>query len=272
MTRLIKMTSEQRGMPTGRQPQGRFPLRTGGRACDGRSEPRRCDSQYLYPVVGIHGTVPPRGSQSRRDRSDPHLGARAGPLRHPGQRTYLGFIATDILQDMPGKVIEQMEERTPLGRLGQPSDIADACVWSARIARFVTAPCYRSMQAWFSDVSTAELTGDLVAVNGVRPGGSRRRGCASLLIPGLARATGCGSGAPTRWRREYSLDHAELRGSALGQADETLQQVEQFARDMLARPGRLRHPAGLRAGCGRSATCWACACLARRPNVQRLVP
>jgi 3-oxoacyl-[acyl-carrier protein] reductase len=50
-----------------------------------------------------------------------------------------GFIATDILQDMPGKVIDVMKEKTPLARLGQPGDIAEASVWLASDrAAFVT--------------------------------------------------------------------------------------------------------------------------------------
>lgn len=50
-----------------------------------------------------------------------------------------GFIATEILQSMPEKVVQIMKERTPLGRLGQPQDIAQACVWLAsERAAFIT--------------------------------------------------------------------------------------------------------------------------------------
>ncbi len=42
-----------------------------------------------------------------------------------------GFVATDILQSMPEKVIEAMKARIPLGRVGQPQDIANAYVWLA---------------------------------------------------------------------------------------------------------------------------------------------
>ena len=50
-----------------------------------------------------------------------------------------GFIATEIIQAMPERVIGTMKARTPLGRLGEASDIAEACVWlaSAR-AGFIT--------------------------------------------------------------------------------------------------------------------------------------
>ena len=50
-----------------------------------------------------------------------------------------GFIATEILQAMPEKVLEGMVARTPLGRMGQPCDIANAYVWLASdAAAFVT--------------------------------------------------------------------------------------------------------------------------------------
>ncbi len=37
-----------------------------------------------------------------------------------------GFIATDMVKAMPENVIKMMEEKTPLGRLGSPEDIANA--------------------------------------------------------------------------------------------------------------------------------------------------
>ncbi|MEW5982634.1 MAG: 3-oxoacyl-ACP reductase FabG [Acidobacteriota bacterium] len=50
-----------------------------------------------------------------------------------------GFIATDILKSMPDKVLEGMIARTPLGRMGQPADVASAYVWLASEgASFVT--------------------------------------------------------------------------------------------------------------------------------------
>jgi 3-oxoacyl-[acyl-carrier protein] reductase len=42
-----------------------------------------------------------------------------------------GFTATEILSSMPEKVIEGMEKRTPLGRLGTPRDIANAYLFLA---------------------------------------------------------------------------------------------------------------------------------------------
>jgi len=50
-----------------------------------------------------------------------------------------GFIATEMLQGMPEKILETLRGRTPLGRLGQPQDIANAYVWLASdAASFVT--------------------------------------------------------------------------------------------------------------------------------------
>lgn len=50
-----------------------------------------------------------------------------------------GFIATEILKSMPDKVLEGMIARTPLGRMGEPADIANAYVWLASdAAGFVT--------------------------------------------------------------------------------------------------------------------------------------
>jgi 3-oxoacyl-[acyl-carrier protein] reductase len=50
-----------------------------------------------------------------------------------------GFIATEILKAMPAKVLEGMIAKTPLGRMGEPADIANAYVWLASdLATFVT--------------------------------------------------------------------------------------------------------------------------------------
>lgn len=50
-----------------------------------------------------------------------------------------GFIATEILQAMPQKILDGMVARTPIGRMGDPADIANAYVWLAsEAASFVT--------------------------------------------------------------------------------------------------------------------------------------
>lgn len=42
-----------------------------------------------------------------------------------------GFIATEMVKQMPENVIKMMEEKTPLGRLGKPEDIANAYLFLA---------------------------------------------------------------------------------------------------------------------------------------------
>lgn len=42
-----------------------------------------------------------------------------------------GFIATEMVKAMPEKVIQSMVSHTPVGRMGEPRDIADAYVWLA---------------------------------------------------------------------------------------------------------------------------------------------
>ncbi len=42
-----------------------------------------------------------------------------------------GFIGTEMVRAMPPKIIESMVGHTPLGRLGEPEDIANAYVWLA---------------------------------------------------------------------------------------------------------------------------------------------
>ncbi|MCL4808530.1 MAG: 3-oxoacyl-ACP reductase FabG [Thermoanaerobaculia bacterium] len=42
-----------------------------------------------------------------------------------------GFVATEILKAMPQKVLDGMVAHTPIGRMGEPDDIANAYVWLA---------------------------------------------------------------------------------------------------------------------------------------------
>jgi 3-oxoacyl-[acyl-carrier protein] reductase len=49
-----------------------------------------------------------------------------------------GFIATDMVKAMPQKVLDSMAAKTPLQKLGEPADIANAYVWLASdAAKFV---------------------------------------------------------------------------------------------------------------------------------------
>jgi 3-oxoacyl-[acyl-carrier protein] reductase len=55
-----------------------------------------------------------------------------------------GFTATDILTSMPDKVLEGMKAQTPLGRMGQPADIANAYLFLASDeASFITGETLR---------------------------------------------------------------------------------------------------------------------------------
>ncbi len=50
-----------------------------------------------------------------------------------------GFIGTEILRAMPQKILDGMVGRTPIGRMGQPEDVANAYLWLASdAASFVT--------------------------------------------------------------------------------------------------------------------------------------
>ncbi len=50
-----------------------------------------------------------------------------------------GFIATEMVQKMPEKVIQAMVSHTPLGRMGKPEDVAETYVWLASdAASFIT--------------------------------------------------------------------------------------------------------------------------------------
>jgi len=42
-----------------------------------------------------------------------------------------GFVGTEILRAMPQKVLDAMVGHTPVGRIGEPEDIAEAYVWLA---------------------------------------------------------------------------------------------------------------------------------------------
>jgi 3-oxoacyl-[acyl-carrier protein] reductase len=49
-----------------------------------------------------------------------------------------GFIATEMVKSMPQRVLDSMAGKTPLGRTGEPEDIANAYVWLASdAAKFV---------------------------------------------------------------------------------------------------------------------------------------
>ncbi len=65
-----------------------------------------------------------------------------GPYKIRVNAVAPGFVATEILRAMPQKVLDAMVEHTPLGRIGEPKDIANAYVWLASDqAAYVTGHC-----------------------------------------------------------------------------------------------------------------------------------
>jgi 3-oxoacyl-[acyl-carrier protein] reductase len=53
-----------------------------------------------------------------------------------------GFIATEMLETIPEKIINMVKERTPLGRMGSPEDIANAYAFLAsNEAGFISGHC-----------------------------------------------------------------------------------------------------------------------------------
>ncbi|HEX2643293.1 MAG TPA: 3-oxoacyl-ACP reductase FabG [Thermoanaerobaculia bacterium] len=42
-----------------------------------------------------------------------------------------GFIATEMVRAMPEKILQSMVDHTPIGRMGEPEDIAEAYAWLA---------------------------------------------------------------------------------------------------------------------------------------------
>jgi 3-oxoacyl-[acyl-carrier protein] reductase len=42
-----------------------------------------------------------------------------------------GFVATEMVTAMPEKILQSMRDHTPIGRLGEPDDIAETYVWLA---------------------------------------------------------------------------------------------------------------------------------------------
>jgi len=50
-----------------------------------------------------------------------------------------GFVDTDMMETVPDKIIDDLTDQTPLGRLGEPEDIADAyCFLASDDAAFIT--------------------------------------------------------------------------------------------------------------------------------------
>jgi len=85
-------------------------------------------------IVGIDGNI---GQTNYIATKAGVIGMTKGWARELGRHNIRvnavapGFTATEILTSMPEKVLEAMKARTPLGRLGQPEDIANAYLFLA---------------------------------------------------------------------------------------------------------------------------------------------
>ncbi len=53
------------------------------------------------------------------------------PLRITVNAVAPGFIATEMLRAMPAHILKEMVERTPVRRLGEPADVANAYLFLA---------------------------------------------------------------------------------------------------------------------------------------------
>jgi 3-oxoacyl-[acyl-carrier protein] reductase len=56
-----------------------------------------------------------------------------------------GFIATDMIRSVPEKIRQTMTEHTPLGRIGEPADIANAYLWLASEGASFVSGCVLSV-------------------------------------------------------------------------------------------------------------------------------
>jgi 3-oxoacyl-[acyl-carrier protein] reductase len=85
-------------------------------------------------VVGLYGNFGQTNYAATKAAVINMTGTWARELGRYGIRVNAvapGFIATEMVQAMPPKVLESMVARTPIGRMGKPEDIAQAYVWLA---------------------------------------------------------------------------------------------------------------------------------------------
>lgn len=85
-------------------------------------------------IVGIHGNFGQTNYAASKFAVIGMMKTWARELGRKGIRSNAvcpGFIETPILKTMPHKVIEMMEDRVPMGRLGRPEEIANTYAWLA---------------------------------------------------------------------------------------------------------------------------------------------
>jgi 3-oxoacyl-[acyl-carrier protein] reductase len=85
-------------------------------------------------IVGLHGNFGQTNYAASKFAVIGMMKTWARELGRKGIRSNAicpGFIETPILKTMPHKVIEMMEDKVPMGRLGRPEEIANTYAWLA---------------------------------------------------------------------------------------------------------------------------------------------
>ena len=85
-------------------------------------------------IVGLYGNFGQTNyaaTKFARDRHDEDVGARARQQGHPRQRDLPGLHRDADPESMPEKVVQMMEDKVPMGRLGRPEEIANTYAWLA---------------------------------------------------------------------------------------------------------------------------------------------
>ena len=85
-------------------------------------------------IVGLHGNFGQTNYAASKFAVIGMMKTWARELGRKGIRANAvcpGFIETPILKSMPHKVVQMMEDKVPMGRLGRPEEIANAYAWLA---------------------------------------------------------------------------------------------------------------------------------------------
>jgi len=85
-------------------------------------------------IVGLHGNFGQTNYAASKFAVIGMMKTWARELGKKGIRANAicpGFIETPILKSMPHKVVQMMEEKLPMGRLGRPDEIANTYAWLA---------------------------------------------------------------------------------------------------------------------------------------------
>lgn len=104
-------------------------------------------------VVGVYGNVGQTNYSATKSGVIGMTKTWAKELGKKGIRVNAvapGFVATPMTEKVPEKILERMKDKTPLGRLGQPEDIANAFLYLA------------SDQASFVNGAVLQVDGGLV--------------------------------------------------------------------------------------------------------------